>query len=158
VVLILHRAVGLVCSCLYEGILHDYLRRPRLRADPANVLVVCVPDELVPVVLIEGQESLIPTVNVDVVQLQEPDNGVKSVAGSPIPVPVACDVPVIGQVLKYFQICSYPTISAIFLVASVEAPRAPIVEQYADLERVCSLGGAKCVLARLEPVRVFHLS
>jgi hypothetical protein len=92
--------------------------------------------------LVEGQESRIPTVNGDVVQLREPDNGVKSVAGSPIPVPVACDVPVVGLVLKYFQICSYPTTSAIFLVASVEAPCASIVEQHADLERVCPLGGA----------------
>jgi hypothetical protein len=92
VVVFLHRAVGLVCSFLNEGILHDYLRRPRLRANPANVLVDCVLDELAPVVLVEGQESRIPTVNGNVVQLRDPDNGVKSVAGSPILAPVACDI------------------------------------------------------------------
>jgi hypothetical protein len=89
---------------LYEGILHDYLSHPWLCADPANVLVVCVPDKLAPFALVEGQESGIPTVHGYMVQLQEPDNGVKSVTGSPIPVPVACDVPVLGRVIKYFQI------------------------------------------------------
>jgi hypothetical protein len=158
VVLFLHGAVGRVCSRLYEGILHDCLRCPRIRADPANVLVVCVTDKLMPVVLVEGQESRIPTVYGYMVQLREPDDGVKSVAGSPILVPVARDVPVLSQVLKYFQFCSYPPTSAILLVASVEAPRAPIVEHHADFERVCPPGGAKGVLARLKPVQVFLLS
>jgi hypothetical protein len=102
VVLYLHRAVGRVCSCLYEGILHNYLRCPRLRANPENVLVVCIPNKLAPVALVEGQESCIPTVHGYMVQLQDPYNGVKSVTGSPIPVPVACDVPVLGRVIKYF--------------------------------------------------------
>jgi hypothetical protein len=90
VVLFLHRAVGHVCSRLYEGILHDCLRCPQLPADPANVLVVCLPDELEPFVLVEGQESRIPTVHGYMVQLQEPDDGVKSIVGSPISVPVGC--------------------------------------------------------------------
>jgi hypothetical protein len=65
----LHRTVGLACSCLCKGILHDHLCCPRLCADPAIVLVVCIPDELANVVFVEGQESLIPTVNGNVVQL-----------------------------------------------------------------------------------------
>jgi hypothetical protein len=101
------------------------------------MLVVCFPDKLAPFVLIEGQESCIPTVHGYMIKLQEPDDGVKSIAGSPISVPVACDVSVLGQVLKYFQICFYPLTSVIFLVFSV---------------------GAKGVLARLDPVPIFPLS
>jgi hypothetical protein len=143
---------------LYEGILHDCLRHPRLRANPANVLGVCLPDNLSPFVLTEGQESRIPTVHGYLVQLQELDDGVKSAAGSPISVPVACDISVLGQVLKCCQICLYPLTSAVLLVASVEAPCAPIVEHHADLERVRLPGGAKGVLARLEPVWISPLS
>jgi hypothetical protein len=98
--LFLHCAVGLVCSRLSEGILYYYLRGPRFRADPANVLGVCLPDKLAPLLLSEGQEPCIPTVYGYMVQLWEPDEGVKSVAGSPIWFPVACDVSVLDRVLK----------------------------------------------------------
>jgi hypothetical protein len=97
-------------------------------------------------------------INGNVFQLRHPDNGIESVAGSPILVPVARDVPVVGRVLKYFLICSHLSTSAISSVASVEASPASIVEHHADLKRVCSLCATKSVMARPKPVRVLHLS
>jgi hypothetical protein len=109
-------------------------------------------------VLVEGHESRIPPVHGYMVLLREPDDGVKSVAGSPISVPVACDISALGRVLKFCQIFLYPLTSAVFLVASVEAQRAPIVEHHAYLERVHLPGGAKFVLAMLKPVWISALS
>jgi hypothetical protein len=94
--LFFHLAVGLVCSHLYEGIFYDCLRCPRLCADPANLLGVSLADKFWHFVLAEGQESCIPTVPGYMVQWRETNDGVKSVAGSPISVPVACDVSMLG--------------------------------------------------------------
>jgi hypothetical protein len=122
------------------------------------MLVVCFPDELPTFVLVEGQESSLPTLYGYMVQLQEHDKWVKSVAGSPILVSVSRNVSVLGRLRNYFPICLYPLTSAIILVASVEAPLAPIVEHHADLKRVCSSGDTKSVLSRHEPVWIFPLS
>jgi hypothetical protein len=102
--------VGFMYSCLCKGVLHDHLRCPRFRADPAIVLVVCVPDELASFEFVEGQESVVSPINGNVFQLRQPDYGVESIAGIPILVPVARDIPVVGRVLKYFQICFHPSL------------------------------------------------